>query len=140
MPINAMVTPLKQIATKGGDVYHGIRSDSPGFSGFGEAYFSFVEKGFVKGWKRHSRMTLNLVVPVGEIQFRVFCENTGQYCDYVLGPQATYARLTVASGLWLAFGGRADGINLVLNVADMEHDPTESVNRPLETFPWGWID
>ena len=37
------VTPLQQISTPGGDVWHALKSTEESFQGFGEAYFSWVE-------------------------------------------------------------------------------------------------
>ena len=60
------LTALQQIDTAGGSVLHAMKAGDAGFSGFGEAYFSAVEKGFIKGWKRHREMTLNVGCPFGE--------------------------------------------------------------------------
>ena len=67
-----IITPLDIIETDKGDVMHGMKSYDPGFSGFGEAYFSVVNHNAIKAWKRHHEMTLNLVVPVGKIKFVLF--------------------------------------------------------------------
>ena len=61
------VHPLKHIVVPKGDIYHALKSTDEGYVGFGEAYFSQIEHGAAKGWKRHNRMTLNLVVPVGAV-------------------------------------------------------------------------
>ena len=45
------VTPLKSISTPGGDVMHAMNRTDPGYLGFGEVYFSWVEAGVVKEWK-----------------------------------------------------------------------------------------
>ena len=66
------LTPLKIIPGENGGVMHALKVHESSFKGFGEAYFSFVNKGKVKGWKRHTRMTLNLIVPVGKIRFVLF--------------------------------------------------------------------
>ena len=74
-----MVSPLKRIPTKGGDVLHVLRDFDSGYNGFGEVYFTFIERGAIKAWKCHQRMTLNLVVPIGEISF-VFHLIEGKSC------------------------------------------------------------
>ena len=57
-----LLTPLKVINVLEGDVLHGMKCSDTGYSGFGEAYFSTIEPGMVKAWKRHHKMTLNLIV------------------------------------------------------------------------------
>lgn len=139
---SVLVTPLKRIPTPGGDVRHAMKSSGPGFAGFGEAYFSSIEQGAVKGWKRHRQMTLNLVVPVGEVRFVVHDAQVNASRAFQLTPDRadSYNRLTVPPGLWMAFGGVAPGLNLLLNLASIEHDPSEADTLALEALPWSWSD
>lgn len=133
-----LLTPLKQIHHPKGDVFHGMKKSDPGYSDFGEAYFSTVHPGDVKPWKKHLRMTLNLVVPVGRIRFvmhddRPDSATKGQTLAVEIGPD-NYQRLTVSPGIWMAFEGLDQGLNLLLNVADMEHDPDEVERADLDRF------
>lgn len=134
------VTPLRRIATPGGEVLHALKAVEDSFAGFGEAYFSTVDHGAIKGWKRHRRMTLNLVVPVGLVEFVTHDEQadgTRRSRRFVIGAAGDdYARLTVPPGIWMAFSGRADGLNLVLNVADIGHDPDEADRAEPDAFPF----
>lgn len=136
------VTPLRQIETAGGAVYHGLRAGDDGFAGFGEAYFSTVDRGAVKGWKRHRRMVMNLIVPVGGVRFVVHDEQAGPPRDYAvhdLSPRpGAYARLTVGAGLWLAFTGLEEGVNMILNLASIVHDPGEADRREVDPSAWRW--
>jgi hypothetical protein len=34
----------------------------------------------------------------------------------------------------VAFKGKGEGVNLVLNIASIEHDPLEAKNTAIETF------
>lgn len=137
-----VLTPLRQIETAGGSVFHALRSTDEAFAGFGEAYFSHVERGAVKGWKRHKRMVMNLVVPLGRVRFVIHDEGAGAdqaYASFDLGRDAAhYARLTVEPGLWMAFTGLTDEINMVLNVASIPHDPAEADTRELDLSSWRW--
>jgi dTDP-4-dehydrorhamnose 3,5-epimerase len=130
-----LVTPLRRIPTPRGAVLHGMKAVDPGYAGFGEAYFSVVDRGAVKGWKRHQRMVLNLVVCSGAIRFYVR-DGEGWAGSVTLSPDddATHARLTVPAGLWMAFEGVGAGTNMVLNVASIGHDPTEAETRPIDAF------
>ena len=134
-----VVTRLKKIPHPKGAVYHGMKSTDEGFSGFGEAYFSTVVPGETKGWKRHSRMTLNLIVPVGEIQC-VLCDDQGRECTFqeIRLSQSSYVRVTVPPGIWVAFRGMGNGPNWMLNIASIQHDPSEAEDVPLGQFPYDW--
>ena len=137
-----VLTPLRQIETIGGAVYHGLRASDDGFAGFGEAYFSTVEKGSIKGWKRHRRMVMNLVVPVGRVRFVVHDEAAGAPTDYagfdLSSRPERYARLTVQPGLWMAFTGLDEGTNMILNLASILHDPEEADKREIDHATWQW--
>jgi dTDP-4-dehydrorhamnose 3,5-epimerase len=128
-------TPLKRISMDAGDVLHGIRSDDVGFVSFGETYFTFVNQGSVKAWKRHLRMTLNLVVPIGEVMF-VFHDAEGDFKKLIIG-RSEYARLTVPPGIWFGFKG-LDKENLVTNIADLVHDPEEVERADLKDILFDW--
>lgn len=124
---------LRQIAVRGGDVFHGVKKSDEGFLGFGEMYFSFVLSGQRKGWKKHKRMTLNLVVPVGEVDFFIHDEVLAKTLKVRVG-RSNYGRLSVSPGLWVAFEGVGAGENLVTNVASIEHDPHEAEQRDQTYF------
>lgn len=130
---DVLFTPLRRIAHPQGDVLHALKAGDAGFAGFGEAYFTSVHQGATKGWKQHTRMQMNLVVPAGRVRFHVHCERTGRTASFELGPN-NYGRLTVPPGLWMAFSGMDAPLNLVLNLASLPHDPAEAVNLPLERF------
>jgi dTDP-4-dehydrorhamnose 3,5-epimerase len=131
-----MVTPLKRIAVAGGDVLHGMKCSDPGFMDFGEAYFSLIETGAIKAWKRHLRMTLNFVVPVGAVHF-VFIDDQGVVREEVVGLDR-YVRLTVPPGIWFGFKGLLAPYSLLMNIADIPHDPVEIERKGLEEIEFNW--
>lgn len=133
-----MITPLRQIETPKGAVWHAMKNSDIGFDGFGEAYFSFVNKGEIKGWKKHLKMTINIVVPAGAIKFRLIDDRDGSAtmgarAEFVIST-SNYQRLTVPSGVWMCFEG-LDEHNMLLNLASIEHDPSEAVNKELGELP-----
>ncbi|MBN2653099.1 MAG: dTDP-4-dehydrorhamnose 3,5-epimerase family protein [Spirochaetales bacterium] len=139
-----ILTPLKQIIQDTGFVYHAMKKSSDGYAGFGEVYFSGVKKDCIKGWKRHNKMVLNLVVPVGEVKFVLYDSRegatSGNIQEIVLSSDSNYQRLTVPPGVWMSFCGRSEGLNLLQNCASIEHDPAEADILPLETeeIPYRW--
>ena len=99
----------KQISNPKGDIFHALKKSSLGFKKFGEAYFSFIDYRSRKGWKRHTKITLNLIVPLGSIRFivhddRVSSKTRGEFQEIILSKD-NYYRLTVPPLLWVAFEG-----------------------------------
>jgi dTDP-4-dehydrorhamnose 3,5-epimerase len=131
-----ILRPLKQIYHPKGDIFHAMKKSDDGFNGFGEAYFSTINKGDIKGWKKHTKMTLNLIVPVGEIEFVVYNEETKEFFSVKLS-QNNYQRLTVKPGLWMAFRGCGE-YNILLNLASIEHDPNEAISIDIEDIKYEW--
>ena len=137
------LTPLKQIFHPKGDVFHGMKKSDPGFHGFGEAYFSTIHPDDTKPWKKHLRMTLNFVIPVGQIRFVLYDDRpqsptSGSFMDITLG-EGNYQRITIPPGIWVAFHGVGRILNLLLNLADLEHDPEEVERKEsLEQIPYAW--
>ncbi|MDP3651349.1 MAG: dTDP-4-dehydrorhamnose 3,5-epimerase [Rhodoferax sp.] len=132
-----LITPLARIATTGGDVLHAMKQSDAGYNAFGEAYFSWVAAGSAKAWKRHTRMTMNVVVPVGMVKF-VFCvEGSGAFRVEEIGVDC-YARITVPPGIWFGFQGLSAPNSLVLNLADIPHDPNEVERMALSDINFDW--
>lgn len=123
---------LKIIPHEKGDILHGLKASEQSFSGFGEAYFTHINRGEVKGWKKHLEMTMNLIVPVGDVSFHIYDSVNNERRTYRVNRQ-NYGRLTVPPGLWLAFEGH-DSTNLILNIASIEHSPSEAETAPLDKF------
>ena len=125
------LTPLRCIHTPKGDVRHALKATEDTYRGFGEAYFSEIHFGEWKGWKRHNRMTLNIVVVTGRVKF-IICDNRtnsptcGQQEEIVLSPDTNYQRLTIAPGLWMAFEGLSQGTSILLDIIPEPHDPQEA--------------
>jgi len=133
-----LTTPLKRISVEGGDVMHALKKSDNGFNGFGEVYFSWVEQGAIKAWKCHQHMTLNLVVPLGEVSFVFHIKDQEKYFRTENIGEERYARLTVPPGIWFGFQGKASGKSLLMNVADLKHDPDEVFHKPASDFSYKW--
>jgi dTDP-4-dehydrorhamnose 3,5-epimerase len=131
------VTPLQRITVSGGDVLHALKATEDGFCGFGEAYFSVIEYGIVKGWKRHTRMYMNIVVPVGMVRFVFYDDKKASFREEMMGVDR-YVRLTVPPGIWFAFQGAAAQASYVLNIASIPHDPNEVERLSCSEIHYQW--
>jgi len=138
-----LLTPLREIETPGGNVFHGMKCADPGYAGFGEAYFSTVEPNAIKPWKRHKVMTLNLIVPIGRVRFVLYDDRrssgtSGITSQIIIGRKGVYGRLTVPPCVWMAFQGCSSQTSWVLNIANVSHDPTEADRLPLDAISFDW--
>lgn len=135
--------PLKHIIVPKGDIYHALKSTDVGYAGFGEAYFSQIEEGTIKGWKRHNRMVLNIVVVMGIIKFviyddRIGSETCGKFEEIILSPCSNYQRLVIEPGLWMAFQGMGEGVSMLLDIIPQPHDPSEASRKDLSEIQYSF--
>lgn len=132
-----LITPLARIPAPGGDVLHVMKKNDAGYAGFGEAYFSWVAVGAIKAWKRHTQMTMNVVVPVGQVRFVFSLDGSEEFRAEEIGVDR-YMRLTVPPGIWFGFQGLAEPQSLVLNIPNIPHDPKEVEHLALLEIKYDW--
>ena len=85
-------------------------------------------------------MTLNITVPIGKIRFVLYDDrndSTGVFQELVIS-RKNYIRLTVPPNIWVAFQGLSNSNSLLLNVADIPHNPTESISKDLNQINFDW--
>tara|TARA_B100000242_G_scaffold265989_1_gene214502 strand:+ start:1239 stop:1667 length:429 start_codon:yes stop_codon:yes gene_type:complete len=125
-----IIKPLEKFNLEEGDVFHALKASEPEFNGFQEAYFSTIKKDRIKGWKRHLRMTMNLIVPVGNVQFNFYDDRKLLIKNIVIG-EKNYSRITVPPMIWFGFKGISNNTSYILNISDVLHDPSEQERKPL---------
>jgi dTDP-4-dehydrorhamnose 3,5-epimerase len=138
------VTPLRRIPDERGAVFHMLREDSEVFERFGEIYFSMIYPGVVKGWHRHTRMTLNYAVPIGMVKLvcyddRPESSTEGAVQELHIG-ELNYALVTIPPLIWNGFKGEGAVAALVANCATIPHDPEEIEREDPFTnrIPYDW--
>ena len=117
-----------------GNIYHALKKTDASFISFGEAYFTTINQNSIKGWKKHTVMDMNLIVPVGNVTFFVYNEYIERLWSFNVGSD-NYCRLFIPSNLWVAFRGETNPSAVILNIASVVHDPSEAINVPLNTYP-----
>lgn len=127
---------LKRIKVDDGDVLHALKRTDNGFKGFGEFYFSKIKYKKIKAWKMHTKITLNLVVPFGNVEFAIR-NDQGDFKSIIIGDK-NYKRLTIPPGLWHGFKGHNDSFSIIASVIDKQHDPNEILRRDLNYFNYEW--
>ena len=67
-----IVEKLNVIEDGRGKIMHMVCRDSPTFTAFGEIYFSTINHGVVKAWRKHLKMTQLFAVPIGKIKLVIY--------------------------------------------------------------------
>ena len=138
------IRPLQVMADDRGAVMHMLRADAPHFQRFGEIYFSVVNPGAVKAWRRHRSIVLNYAVPVGTIRLAIYDDRPesptrGVVTEIETGHSA-YHLITIPAGIWSGFLGLGSAPALVANCATGPHDPAEADRLPPDdpAIPYRW--
>ena len=131
-----ILIPIKKIKVEGGDIIKNIKVGDLGYKNFRETYYSFINFGKKKGWKKHKEMTLNLTCPFGEVKF-VFSEDLENFETITLNDE-NLLRMTILPGIWVAFEGLNKPFSIVNNVADMIHNEDEIERKNLNEVNYSW--
>jgi len=131
---DVVIKQLKQFDDDRGRVMHMIRADDPLFEKFGEVYFSEILPGVVKAWKKHKLMAQFFAVPVGMIRLVVYddrpnSKSNGELIVVEVG-RDHYQLVKIPPGLWYGFKCISNGSALIVNCADLPHDPKECEIKP----------
>lgn len=138
------IIPLKQIKDERGIVMHMIRNDLDHFKQFGEIYFSVVNPGVIKGWKKHKLMEQNFAIPVGEIKIVIFDDrdksNTKSNIQTIEVGFNKYSLIQIPPMVWYSFKGISTEPAMITNCATIPHTPDESIQLPLDSdkIPYCW--
>ena len=132
-----ILSKLKQLKTVNGEVLHALRNSDLGYNKFGEVYFSTIEPNSINAWKRHSKMLINFIVPVGEVRFVFYIDKESGFRTENIGLNR-YMRLTVPPGIWFGFKNLSAKKSYVMNVANIIHDPDEVENCPIDNINYKW--
>lgn len=122
------LTNLKIIEGDKGSVIQYIKRSDAFCKGIAEVYFSTVNAGMTKGWKKHSSVTLNISVVKGIIDFEVK-EKLDYKSEIYRLSESNPSLLLIPPGYWVAFTA-VDGEAKLINVIDEIHNPDESEDAP----------
>ena len=125
-----IIKKLKKFELDSGDVFHALKASESEYQGFQEAYFSTIKNNKIKAWKRHYKMTMNLIVPIGKVQFIFYDEDRNLLKNLTIGHE-NYSRITVPPMIWFGFKGLSANTSYILNISNELHDSKEVERKPL---------
>jgi dTDP-4-dehydrorhamnose 3,5-epimerase len=131
-----------------GAVLHMMRADQPHFLPVKETYFSVVNAGVVKGWKRHLEIFQSMVVPVGMIRLLIYDNRENSPTKGVIKAidfgVDNYLLVRLPPLVWYSFKAISNDYAMIANNTTAVHDPKESETLPLENsiipFKWAMLD
>lgn len=139
-----IIEPLKQIADERGKVMHMLRADSPLFTQFGEVYFSVVNPGHIKAWKKHTKMIQQITVPIGKVRLVIYDirSDSTSYKNFEIIEfgEDNYCLIRIPPLVWYGFKGISSQPSLIACITDIPHDPSEKEQRFFhdKTIPYEW--
>ena len=96
-----------------------------------------IEKNYIKGWKKHFKMTLNLFVIEGCVKFVFYDEYVNKFFTKTLTKSFNYS-LTVPPGIWFGFKGLKYKKNIIMNFANLPHDDNEVISKKISQIKYNW--
>ncbi len=131
---------MKKFPADNGEVLQALKSEENGYQGFGEVYFSWINKGSIKAWKMHSKMIMNLIVPIGQVKFVFFVENGTDDREFRIIEigENNYQRLTVPAGIWFGFKGLGKSNSLICNISNIVHSESEVIRKDANIINFNW--
>lgn len=128
---------IKVIPNKLGSVMKFLVNNDDFYNNFGEVYFSNISEKKIKCWKLHTKMQMNISVPIGKVLFVFKLESEDKFYSTYLG-ERYYKLLNIKPGIWFGFQGLAKR-NLVCNFADIPHKDKEVIKKNKNYFRFnGW--
>jgi len=138
------IKPLSVISSEKGKVMHMMRSDAYFFKQFGEIYFSTVNPQFIKGWKKHLKITQHFAVPFGKIKLVLYDDRTtsptmGEVQEIDIGSE-NYQLVRIPPLIWYAFKATGNEFGLIANCTDLPYDPEDIITAdPFDkSIPYDW--
>ena len=122
----------KTIFNSKGNIIKFIKKNDKNYMKFGEVYFTWIKKDYLKGWKFHKKMHMNLIVPVGKIRCFFYDKKRNKKISFSLSDKKS-GTLYVPPKIWFAFQNidkKKD--SLLVNFSNIIHDKNETINKDLE--------
>ena len=127
-----------------GGVKHMLKKQWPEFNSFGEVYFSTINAGIVKGWKKHDKTILNFAVPLGNVKVIIYDSNEnsssfGKVQEIELG-EKNHILLTIPPNVWYSFAALNNDKAMICNLISIEHseDTHHQIKLINDEIPYKW--
>ena len=127
--IDYYLNDLQTFQDERGFVKHGMRCDDVNSYGIREVYFSNVKNGYYKGWKKHQKMILNIIVISGEMIFYLANNDFSEFIDFSLSHK-DQKRLTIMPNQWVAFTSAINTSSTLINISNLINNEDIVESKP----------
>lgn len=127
----------KKIFSPKGNVLTYLKKDQKGYKGFGEIYFSIINRNKIKGWKKHKKMSMNIYVIIGSAKF-VFYDIKKKKFSFKTLHETKPQRLFIGPNTWFAFKNIAKKKTIIVNFSNTKHDDNEVLHKKLSEIKFNW--
>ena len=127
--IDYRINKLKKLDDERGSVLHGMKFNDKESFGIKEVYFSTVNYGFYKGWKKHQNMVLNLIVIEGKVLFYLADNEFREFKEIIICKN-DLKRITIMPNQWLSFTSLVKPDSKIMNIANLTNKEDITDNIP----------
>lgn len=115
----------KIIKNKKGDIIKFFSKKNKYFRGFGEVYFSEINKGSIKGWNSHKKNISYLCVPFGKVVF-IILNKKKVFCKKIILEKKKHRIIIIPPGFWFSFKSLTKK-SIVANLMNKPHSKSNSL-------------
>ena len=127
---------LSIINNKKGDILKGfLKSDNKTIN-VKEVYFSEINPKQIKAWKKHNKMTSNLIAVKGEIKIVVQKKDKSFVTEII--SKKNYKMISIPPNYWFGFQCISTEAGMLVNISNEEHDDLESDQLDIEKILFDW--
>ena len=136
MKENFLISDLKRIKHKDGDLIKGLSRASAQYAGFGESYYSCVKQGKIKAWRLHTQITNNMVIVQGELNVNLV-DKFKRVKSIKINSDNTKL-LTIYPYTWYGFEAVGASDAIIHNITNFPYTESEIRRSDLKTFEGVW--
>ena len=127
---------LSIINNKKGDILKGfLKSDNKTIN-VKEVYFSEINPKQIKAWKKHNKMTSNLIAVKGEIKIVIQKKDKSFVTEII--SKKNYKMISIPPNFWFGFQCISTEAGMLANISNEEHDDLESDQLDIEKILFDW--
>jgi dTDP-4-dehydrorhamnose 3,5-epimerase len=133
------IRELKVISDKRGSILKMLNSGYGIIKSGGEFYFSELNVGHIKAWKKHSIQKQHLCVPFGSVQLVLIDDRSSsssfkKRISIQLSRDISFLLVFIPPGIIYGFKNVGANTALIANYTDISHDPSEGIVYPETEF------